>query len=128
MTILTYLSMVRTTVQLADEHGIDAEIIDLRSLDRASVDWQTIEASVRKTNNLLIVEQGAAGTSYGGWLAGEAQRRLFDWLDQPIERVHGAEASPSISKVLEAAACARPADIATALKEMLVAQGLQAVA
>ncbi|UWU83090.1 thiamine pyrophosphate-dependent enzyme [Bradyrhizobium yuanmingense] len=128
MTILTYLSMVRTTVQLAHDHGIDAEVIDLRSLDRAGVDWQTIEASVRKTNNLLIVEQGALGTSYGGWLADEAQRRLFNWLDQPIQRVHGAEASPSISKVLEAAACARPADIVTALKEMLVAQGLPAVA
>ena len=49
-------------------------------------------------------------------------------LDQPIQRVHGAEASPSISKVLEAAACARPADITNALEEMLVAQGLRAVA
>jgi len=45
---------------------------------------------------VLIVEQGAIGTSYGGRLADEIQRRLFDWLDAPIERVTGAEASHSI--------------------------------
>ena len=55
---------------------------------------------------MLVVEQGAHGTSYGAWLADEIQRRLFDWLDQPVERVTGAEASPSISRVLEHAAMA----------------------
>ena len=55
------------------------------------------EASPPWTNNVLIVEQGALGTSYGGFLADELQRRVFDWLDQPIMRVHGGEASPSIS-------------------------------
>ncbi|HEY6787872.1 MAG TPA: hypothetical protein VI365_11225, partial [Trebonia sp.] len=64
----------------------------------------------------------ARGTSYGGWLADEIQRRYFDWLDQPVERVTGAESSPSISKVLEAAAIAGVADIVAALKRM-AAQG-----
>jgi 2-oxoisovalerate dehydrogenase E1 component len=72
----------------------------------------------------MIVEQGAAGTSYGGWLADEIQRRLFDWLDQPVARVHGSEASPSISKVLEAAACARSEDIELALRRVMADQGL----
>jgi len=123
VTVLTYLSMVEKTRQAAEETGVDAEIIDLRSLDRASLDWETVEASIRKTNNVLIVEQGAAGTSYGGWLADELQRRVFDWLDQPIARVHGGEASPSISKVLEAAACAGPRDITSALHSVMAAQG-----
>ena len=70
------------------------ELIDLRWLDRASIDWDTIGESIKKTNAVLIVEQGARGTSYGGWLADEIQRRFFDWLDQPIERVTGGEASP----------------------------------
>lgn len=122
-TILTYLAMVAKTSAVADALGIDVEIIDLRSLDRAGVDWETITASVQKTGNVLIVEQGVAGTSYGGWLADEIQRRLFDWLDQPVQRVHGAEASPSISRVLEAAACARPQEIEAGLRTVMAGQG-----
>ncbi len=50
------------------------------------------------------------------WLADEIQRRLFDWLDAPIERVTGGEASPSISKVLERAAIARTEEVVAALR------------
>lgn len=106
VTVLTYLSMVKHSLTAVEQTGIDAEVIDLRWLDRASFDWSTVEASIKKTNNVLIVEQGALGTSYGGWLADEIQRRYFDWLDQPVQRVTGGEASPSISKVLERAAIA----------------------
>jgi 2-oxoisovalerate dehydrogenase E1 component len=97
---------------------VDAEVIDLRWLDRGSIDWETIGESIRKTNNVLIAEQGALGTSYGGWLADEIQRRFFDWLDQPVQRVTGTESSPSISKVLERAAIARAEEVAAALTEM----------
>ena len=83
-----------------------------------SLDWETIEASVRKTNRVIIAEQGPIGTSYGGWLADEIQRRLFDWLDHPVERVTGGEASPSISKVLERAAIAHSEQIAEKLAEV----------
>ena len=106
VTILTYLSMVKHSLTAVEQTGIDGEVVDLRWLDRASLDWETIGASIKKTNNVLIVEQGARGTSYGAWLADEIQRRFFDWLDQPIQRVTGGEASPSISKVLERAAIA----------------------
>jgi 2-oxoisovalerate dehydrogenase E1 component len=127
LTILTYLNMVSRVLAVAEEMDLDADVIDLRSLDRAGLDWETIEASIRKTNNVCIVEQGAVGTSYGGLLAAEIQNRCFDWLDQPVKRVHGAEASPSISKVLEAAACAGHADIAAAMAEMMADQGLPIV-
>lgn len=124
ITVLTYLAMVAKTLSVLEGTGVDAEVIDLRTLDRAGLDWETVEASIRKTGNVLIVEQGASGTSYGGWLADELQRRCFDWLDQPVARVHGAEASPSISKVLEGAAAARPQDIEAALRRMMADQGL----
>lgn len=124
VTILTYLGMVEMARSVVERLGIDAEIIDLRSLDRAGLDWETVEASIAKTGNVMIAEQGASGTSYGGWLADELQRRCFDALDQPIKRAHGAEASPSISKVLEAAACARPQDIEATLREIMADQGL----
>lgn len=118
LTVISYLTMVHHCLEALDEVDVSADLIDLRWLDRASLDWDTIEASVRKTNQVLIVEQGAIGTSYGGWLADEIQRRLFDWLDAPVERVTGAEASPSISKVLERAAIARTDEVAGALRRI----------
>jgi 2-oxoisovalerate dehydrogenase E1 component len=117
VTVVAYLSMVAESLAAVEETGIDAEVVDLRWLDRASLDWDTLGASIRKTNRVLIVEQGAIGTSYGGWLADEIQRRYFDWLDAPIERVTGGEASPSISKVLERAAIARREEVADRLRE-----------
>jgi 2-oxoisovalerate dehydrogenase E1 component len=92
--------------------------VDLRWLDRASIDWQTIGESIKKTNRVLIAEQGPIGTSYGSWLADEIQRRFFDWLDAPIERITGGEASPSISKVLERAAIARSEEVVARLKDI----------
>ena len=120
LTIISYLSMVGHCLEALDQvPEVKADLIDLRWLDRASLDWDTIEASVKKTNRVLIVEQGAVGTSYGGWLADEIQRRLFDWLDAPIERVTGAVASPSISKVLERAAIARTEEVVNALRTVV---------
>ncbi|MFI9510340.1 thiamine pyrophosphate-dependent enzyme [Nocardia sp. NPDC052566] len=118
VTVLTYLAMVDYVLAAVDSVDVDAEVIDLRWLDRASIDWDTIEASIKKTNIVLIAEQGALGTSYGAWLADEIHRRYFDWLDHPVQRVTGREASPSISKVLERAAIARTEEVAAALTEI----------
>ncbi|NEM91835.1 alpha-ketoacid dehydrogenase subunit alpha/beta [Galbitalea soli] len=123
VTVISYLSMVGHSLEAIEQLGASADLIDLRWLDRASLDWDTIEASVKKTNAVLIVEQGARGTSYGGWLADEIQRRFFDWLDQPVQRVTGGEASPSISKVLERAAIARTEEVVVGLKAVLDARG-----
>ena len=118
VTVLSYLSMVARAAEAIERTGIDAELIDLRFLDRASLDWETVGASVRKTNAVLIVEQGSLGTSYGGWLADEIQRRFFDWLDQPVQRVTGAESSPSISRVLEQSAIATTDDVVAGLERV----------
>jgi 2-oxoisovalerate dehydrogenase E1 component len=119
VTVLSYLAMTGYALAAVTAVGtVDAEVIDLRWLDRASVDWDTIGASIRKTNRVLIAEQGPLGTSYGGWLADEIQRRFFDWLDHPVQRVTGGEASPTISKVLERAAIARTEEVADALIEI----------
>ncbi|MBO0834196.1 MAG: MFS transporter [Actinobacteria bacterium] len=119
LTVLTYLAMTPQVLDaVAETDGVDAEVIDLRWLDRASLDWDTIGASIRKTNRVLIAEQGALGPSYGGWLADEIQRRYFDWLDHPVQRVTGGEASPTISKVLERAAIAGVSEVTSALIEL----------
>ncbi|TRZ69366.1 MAG: MFS transporter, partial [Rhodocyclaceae bacterium] len=103
-TVLTYLAMTPLAIKAAEEMGLDVEVIDLRSLDRAGIDWETIEASVRKTNNVVVLEQSPLTVSYGAMLTDEVQRRCFDHLDQPVARIRGGEASPSVSKVLERAA------------------------
>lgn len=119
VTVLSYLAMVPYVLEAVERFGeLDAEVVDLRWLDRASIDWDTIEASLTKTNKLLIAEQGAVGTSYGGWLADEVHRRFFDLLDAPVWRVTGGEASPSISKVLERAAIAQTDEVLAVLAEI----------
>ncbi|MFC5503172.1 thiamine pyrophosphate-dependent enzyme [Lysinimonas soli] len=123
VTVISYLSMVHHSLEAIEQTGIDGELIDLRWLDRASIDWDTIGESIKKTNAVLIVEQGARGTSYGGWLADEIQRRYFDWLDQPIQRVTGGEASPSISKVLERAAIALTPEVVAGLERVRAGMG-----
>src|SRR5690606_6304986 len=57
LTVLTYSAMVAQTRQAVETLGLDAEIVDLRSLDRAGIDWETIGASIAKTNNVVVVEQ-----------------------------------------------------------------------
>ncbi|WP_374975740.1 thiamine pyrophosphate-dependent enzyme [Microbacterium trichothecenolyticum] len=118
VTVISYLSMIAHAKEAIEQTGIDAELIDLRWLDRASIDWGTLGESIKKTNAVLIVEQGAQGTSYGAWLADEIQRRYFDWLDQPVARVTGEEASPSISRVLERAAIARTEEVVAGLESV----------
>ena len=118
VTVISYLNMIKHSMEAIEQTGMDAELIDLRWLDRASIDWETIEQSIKKTNAVMIAEQGVQGTSYGGWLADEIQRRFFDYLDQPIQRVHGREASPSISKVLERAAIAKTEEVVEGLKRV----------
>jgi 2-oxoisovalerate dehydrogenase E1 component len=122
-TVLTYLAMVPLAVRVAAEMGVDAEVIDLRSLDRAGIDWATIEASVRKTHNVVVLEQGPLTASYGAMLVDEVQRRCFDDLDQPVARIHGGESSPSVSKVLERAAFVGLEEIKAGFARMMADQG-----
>ena len=123
MTVLTYSAMVHRVQEAVDALGVDAEIIDLRTLDFASFDWDTVGESIRKTHNVLVVEQGSEGTSYGGRLADKIQRDYFDWLDQPVQRVHGKLASPTISKVLERAAFASMAEAAQGIARVMADKG-----
>ena len=122
-TVLTYLSLVSKAIEVANEMGIDAEIIDLRSLDRGGLDWETIGNSVRKTHNVVMLEQGPLTTSYGAMVTDELQRRFFDYLDQPVKRIHGGEASPSVSKVLERSAFVGAEEIRSGFANMIADMG-----
>ena len=110
-TVLVWSEMVKHAVNTAEKLGIDAEIIDLRTIDPLGLDWEAVEESVKKTNRLLISEETTRGTSVGARIVEMAQTRLFDWLDHEIVHVTGTDSSPVVSKVLEEAALAGPAEV-----------------
>jgi pyruvate dehydrogenase E1 component beta subunit len=87
---------------LAEEHEIEAEVIDPRTL--RPLDLDTILESVRKTNRAVIVEEGWPHGGVGANLAALIQEQAFDHLDAPIERVTGADVPMPYSKPLEQAA------------------------
>ena len=87
---------------LADEHEVDAEVIDPRTL--RPLDLDTILDSVKKTNRAVIVEEGWPHGGVGANLAALIQEQAFDYLDAPIQRVTGADVPMPYSKPLEQAA------------------------
>src|SRR6478609_4522038 len=87
---------------LASEHEIEAEVIDPRTL--RPLDLDTILESVRKTNRVVIVEEGWPHGGVGANLAALIQEQAFDSLDAPVQRVAGADVHMPYSKRLEQAA------------------------
>jgi len=88
--------------QLAEEHGVAAEVIDPRTL--RPLDLDTILASVRKTNRAVIVEEGWPHGGVGANLSTLITEQAFDYLDAPVQRVTGADVHMPYSKRLEQAA------------------------
>jgi len=87
LTILAYGTMVHVALAAAKESGIDAEVIDLRTL--LPVDIETIEASVSKTGRCVIVHEATRTSGYGAELSALVQERCFYKLEAPIQRVTG---------------------------------------
>jgi pyruvate/2-oxoglutarate/acetoin dehydrogenase E1 component len=103
VTIVGILRMVEVAQQaaktLSDEHGIEAEVIDPRTL--RPLDLDTILQSVQKTNRAVIVEEGWPHGGVGANLAALIQEQAFDHLDAPVGRVTGADLPMPYSKPLE---------------------------
>jgi pyruvate dehydrogenase E1 component beta subunit len=89
----------RAAEALADEHGLEAEVIDPRTL--RPLDLDTILGSVRKTNRCVVVEEGWPHGGVGANLAALIQEQAFDHLDAPVGRVTGADLPMPYSKPLE---------------------------
>lgn len=87
LTVLAYGTMVWVSQSAAEETGIDAEIIDLRSL--WPMDLDTIVASVRKTGRCVIVHEATRTSGFGAELSALVQENCFHHLESPIERVTG---------------------------------------
>lgn len=89
----------RAAETLASEHGVQAEVIDPRTL--RPLDLETILVSVRKTNHCVIVEEGWPHGGVGANLAALVSEQAFDDLDAPVQRVTGADVPMPYSKPLE---------------------------
>jgi pyruvate dehydrogenase E1 component beta subunit len=106
VTIVGILRMAHIAEQaaktLANEHGVEAELIDPRTL--RPLDLETILESVRKTNRCVVVEEGWPHGGVGANLAALITEQAFDHLDAPIQRVTGADVPMPYSKRLEQSA------------------------
>jgi 2-oxoisovalerate dehydrogenase E1 component beta subunit len=87
LTVLAYGTMVHVALAAIEELGVDADVIDLRTL--MPLDIEAIEASVRKTGRCLIVHEATRTSGFGAELAALVQERCFYHLEAPVERVTG---------------------------------------
>jgi 2-oxoisovalerate dehydrogenase E1 component beta subunit len=115
VTILCYGTMVHVVANTVEEMGVDAEIVDLRTL--VPLDIETIEESVKKTGRCLIVHEATRTSGFGAELSAQVQERCFYHLEAPIERVTGFDTPYPHS--LEWAYFPGPVRIGTALKKIL---------
>jgi 2-oxoisovalerate dehydrogenase E1 component beta subunit len=115
LTILAYGTMVHVCQAVIAEAGVDAEIIDLRTL--VPLDIETIEASVKKTGRCMIVHEATRTSGYGAELSALVQERCFYHLEAPIERVTGFDTPYPHS--LEWAYFPGPVRIGEALKKIM---------
>ena len=121
LTIVGISRMARTAEKAAalldTEHGISAEVIDPRTL--RPLDLDTILDSVRKTNRLLVVEEGWPHGGIGANIAALVQEHAFDHLDAPIMRIAGADIPMPYAKELEQLAFPNVERVATAAAALL---------
>ncbi len=94
--------------------GIDAEIIDLRTI--RPLDLETIIESVRKTNRLVVVEEGFPQSSVGDHIANQVSQRAFDFLDAPVITVAGKDVPMPYAANLEKLALPNVGEVVEAVK------------
>ena len=87
LTVLTYGTMVHVALAAVEELGVDADVIDLRTL--LPLDINAIEASVKKTGRCLVIHEATRTSGFGAELAALVQERCFYHLEAPVERVTG---------------------------------------
>lgn len=98
--------------------GIEPEIINLRSI--RPLDMETINASIKKTNHLLTVEQGWPSSGVGAEIfARVMESDAFFHLDQPPIRLTSVDIPMPYASTLETASVPRPVDIVNATKKLL---------
>ncbi|WP_432653709.1 alpha-ketoacid dehydrogenase subunit beta [Sphingosinicella terrae] len=115
LTVLAYGTMVHVAIATAEANGIDAEVIDLRTI--VPVDIETIEQSVRKTGRCVVVHEATRTAGFGAELSALVQERCFYHLEAPVQRAAGWDTPYPHS--LEWAYFPGPIRLGTAFKKAL---------
>jgi pyruvate dehydrogenase E1 component beta subunit len=124
VTLITYGGTLGKTMQAADslgENGIEAEVIDLRSL--RPLDTPAILASVKKTHRAVVIDEGWRAGSFSAEVSAQIMENAFDDLDAPVARVCSAEVPMPYAKHLETAALPKVEEIVGAVQEMTSRHG-----
>lgn len=115
VTVLAYGTMVHVALATAEAEGVDAEVIDLRTI--VPVDIETIETSVKKTGRCVIIHEATRTAGFGAELSALVQERCFYHLEAPVERVTGYDTPYPHS--LEWTYFPGPARLGAALRKVL---------
>lgn len=97
--IITYGMGVIWALKLAENEGLDIDIIDLRTL--LPVDWLSIEESVMKTHRVLVLHEDTLTGGIGADIAAHISEHCFDYLDAPVMRVGSLDTPVPFAGVLE---------------------------
>jgi pyruvate dehydrogenase E1 component beta subunit len=120
VTIVTYSKMLEKSDQAAEllaKEGVEAEIVDLRSL--RPLDMDPVLESFKKTNRAVIVEEGWRSFGVGAEVAARIYEEAFDFVDAPIRRVAQKEVPLPYNRNLEQMALPQVEDIIQAVKEVI---------
>jgi len=120
VTIVTYSKMLEISTKAAEQlagEGIEAEIVDLRSL--RPLDMEPVLESFKKTNRCVIVEEGWRSFGVGSEVASRLYEQAFDYADAPIQRVAQKEVPLPYNRTLEQLALPQVEDVVQAVKEVL---------
>jgi pyruvate dehydrogenase E1 component beta subunit len=120
VTLISFNKMMKVAMAAAEElarEGISAEVIDLRTI--RPLDIETILRSVRKTNRVVVIDESWPYGGISSEIAYRVQREAFDYLDAPVRRVNGADASMHYAPNLVAAYLPDPGKVIRVVKESL---------
>lgn len=120
VTIVTYSKMLEISLKAAEKlsvEGIEAEIVDLRSL--RPLDMEPVIESFKKTNRAVIVEEGWPSYGVGAEVSSRIYEQAFDYVDAPIKRVAQKEVPLPYNRALEQMAIPDEDSVIAAVKEVL---------
>jgi pyruvate dehydrogenase E1 component beta subunit len=120
VTIVTYSKGLEISMKAAEElvkDGIEAEIVDLRSL--RPLDMGPVIESFKKTNRAVIVEEGWKSYGVGAEISSRIYEQAFDYVDAPVLRVAQKEVPLPYNRALEQSALPQPSDVVAAVREVL---------
>jgi 2-oxoisovalerate dehydrogenase E1 component len=120
LTLITYGAVVPRALQAAEraqrEHGIDVELIDLRTLN--PYDWEAIANSVHKTSRVIMAHEDMLSWGYGAEIAARIGDELFEYLDAPVKRIGSMDTFVAYQPMLEDAILPQPENIFKAIVEL----------